>query len=177
MKSIQIIFNTGNRTVGFWGIFKLKMILNLHRSFELYYKFWGTEQALTHPEIKSKYQSLVGGLMYTTICTWPNIAYAAQSLSQFSSNPGPEHLTGVKHVYRYLKGTIDLSITYSGDNKSDITLYLDVDWENNLDNQRSVSGYVSLLSGGAMTWSSKKQPTVALSSMEAKYMVLAKTIK
>jgi hypothetical protein len=72
---------------------------------------------------------------------------------------------------------IDLGITYSGNNTSDIILYSDADWGNNLDDQRSVSGYVSVLSGGATTWSSKKQPTVALSSMEAEYMALANTTR
>ena len=80
-----------------------------------------------------------------------------------------------KQVYHYLKGMINLSITYSGNNTSDIILYSDADWGNNLDDQWSVSGYVSALSGGATTWSSKKQPTMALSSMEADYMALANT--
>jgi hypothetical protein len=113
--------------------------------------------------------------MYTAISTQSDSAYAIQSLSQFSSNPGPEHLTAAKQVYHYLKGMIDLSITYSGNNTYNIILYSDADWGNNLDNRRSVSGYVSVLSGGAMTWSSKKQPTVALSSMEAEYMALVNT--
>jgi Reverse transcriptase (RNA-dependent DNA polymerase) len=132
---------------------------------------------IAYSEIQQTYQSLIGGLMYTAICTRPDIAYAVQSLSQFSSNPGPEHLTAAKRVYRYLKGTIDLGITYSGNNTSDIILYSDADWGNNLDDRRSVSGYVSVLSGGATTWSSKKQPTVALSSMEAEYMALANTTR
>jgi hypothetical protein len=119
------------------------------------------------------YQSLVGGLMYVAISTQPDIAFTVWSLSQFSSNPGPQHLTAVKRVYHYLKGTIDLSITCLGDKKSDITLYSDADWGSNADDRRSISGYVSILSGGATTWSSKKQPTVALSSMEAEYMALS----
>jgi len=53
MKSIRIIFKTGSRTVGFWGVFKLNTILNLHRSFELYYEFWGAEQALIQPQVNS----------------------------------------------------------------------------------------------------------------------------
>ena len=132
---------------------------------------------ITFPEIKERYQSLVGGLMYAAICTRPDIAYAIQCLSQYSSNPGPEHLTAVKRVYRYLKGTIDLGIIYSGDETSDITLYSDADWGKYLDDRRSISGYVSVLSKGATTWSSKKQPTVALSSMEAEYIALAHTTR
>jgi hypothetical protein len=88
----------------------------------------------------------------------------------------PAHnISPVKCVYCYLKGMIDLSITYSGDKKSDITLYFDADWGSNTDDWRSISGYLSILSGGATTWSSKKQPTVVLSSMEAEYMALSHT--
>jgi hypothetical protein len=90
---------------------------------------------ITHSEIQQTYQSLIGGLMYAATCTQPDIAYAIQSLSQFSSNPGPEHLTAAKRVYHYLKGMIDLVITYSGNNTSDIILYSDADWGNNLDEQ------------------------------------------
>jgi hypothetical protein len=59
--------------------------------------------------------------------------------------------------------------------KSDITLYSDANWGSNTDDQRSISRYVSMLSGGATTWSSKKQPTVMLPSMEAEYMALSNT--
>lgn len=111
--------------------------------------------------------------MWAGITTRPDIFFAAQHLSQFSSNPSPEHLTALKRVYRYLKGTINLGIMYTATNTAYLTLFTDADWANNLDDRRSISGYVSTISGGAITWSSKKQPTMALSSMEAEYMALA----
>lgn len=136
----------------------------------------------SYPEIRRIYQSMVGGLMWAAITTRPDIAHAVQSLSQFGINPGPIHLTALKRVYRYLRGTTNLGITYSrngNDNLQmyadfkDVVLYTDADWANNQDDRKSISGYVSMLSGGATTWSSKKQATVALSTMEAEYVALA----
>jgi hypothetical protein len=135
----------------------------------------------SHPEIKCVYQSMVGGLMYAAITTRPDIAYAVQTLSQFNINPGPAHLTAVKRVYRYLSGTKNLGITYSATSDpitmhadfSEPKLYTDADWGNSLDDRKSISGYISTFAGGAVTWSSKKQATVALSTMEAEYIALS----
>jgi hypothetical protein len=136
----------------------------------------------SYPEIQHVYQSMVGGIMYAAIITSPDIAYAVQTLSQFNTNPGPVHLTAVKRVYRYLRGTPDLGITYSASDESDIEMhadfshpavYTDADWANSKDDRKSISGYVSIFAGGATTWSSKKQATVALSTMEAEYIALS----
>nr|GAT45508.1 predicted protein [Mycena chlorophos] len=146
----------------------------------------------SYPDIKQTYQSMVGALMYAAITTRPDIAYAVQTLSQYSINPGPVHLTAVKHVYRYLRGTINLGITYSADGNPHLTMhadhtdvrppeiagaepvvFTDADWANNRDDRKSISGFVSTLAGGAISWSSKKQPSVALSTMEAEYIALS----
>ncbi|KAF7371923.1 Reverse transcriptase Ty1/copia-type domain-containing protein [Mycena venus] len=140
----------------------------------------------SHPDIKNVYQSMVGALMYAAITTRPDIAYAVQTLSQFSSNPGPVHLTAVKRVYRYLRGTTNLGITYSASPDSNIVmhadfseprLYSDADWGNAVDDRKSISGFVTTVAGGAVTWSSKKQPTVALSTMEAEYIALSHAVR
>jgi hypothetical protein len=130
----------------------------------------------TYPEINREYQSMTGELLYAAIMTRPDIAYAVQTLSQFNTNPGPIHLTAVKRVYRYLRGTTNLGITYKASADSDssqLKLFTDADWGNSLVDRKSISGYVSMLSGGATTWSSKKQATVALSTMEAEYIALS----
>jgi hypothetical protein len=119
---------------------------------------------------------MTGELLYAAIMTRPDIAYAVQTLSQFNINPGPIHLTAVKRVYRYLRGTTNLGITYKASADSDSPqpkLFTDADWGNFLVDRKSISGYVSMLSGGATTWSSKKQATVALSTMEAEYVALS----
>jgi hypothetical protein len=119
---------------------------------------------------------MVGSLMYAAILTRPDIAFAAQTLSQFNLNPGPAHLTAVKCVFRYLRATLDLGILYRPDQHSALELFSDADWVNSPDDRRSVTGYLSMLAGGVVTCNSKKQPTTALSSMEAEYMALSSAV-
>jgi hypothetical protein len=132
-----------------------------------------TPDSDTYPEVKRVYQNMIGSLMYAAISTRPDIAFAVQTLSQFNMNPSPAHLTAVKRVFRYLRSTINLGIKYNSNDHSTIELFSDADWGNSPDDRRSVTGYLSMLAGGVVTWNSKKQPTTALSSMEAEYMALA----
>ncbi|KAJ8481821.1 hypothetical protein ONZ51_g5747 [Trametes cubensis] len=111
------------------------------------------------------YQAAIGTLMYAALGTRPDISYAVQTLSQFSSRPGPSHWTAVKRVFRYLKGTLDHGITYGR--------YSDADWGANPVDCKSISGYAFLIGGGVVAWSSKKQAVVALSSTEAEYMAIS----
>jgi hypothetical protein len=120
------------------------------------------------------YAIAIGSLLYAAMCTRPDIAFAIQSLSQFTSNPGPEHWTAVKRVLRYLKGTRDYALTYTGQDDEGKPIkvigYTDADWGSNPVDRKSISGYSYMLGGAAISWSSKKQPTVALSSTEAEYI-------
>ena len=123
---------------------------------------------------KVPYQSAVGAIMYAMLGTRPDIAFAITALSQFSTNPGHLHWLALKRVLRYLRGTMDHKLTYGGSNICQHPLklvsYCDSDWGSDIDDRRSISGYVFLLSGGAVSWKTKKQPTVAQSSVEAEYM-------
>ena len=109
--------------------------------------------------------TLIGSLMYLAIGTRPNIAYSVQRLAQFMQNPRPIHWTAVKHIFRYLKGTRTLGLTYGGSdeelNNEELNIYCDADWASDV-GRKSISGYIITLAGGAMAWSSKKQSTVAL---------------
>src|ERR1700733_11109047 len=120
------------------------------------------------------YESVVGSLMYAMVCTRPDIAHAVGVLSRFMSKPGKEHWTIVKQVFRYLRGTSDYGLCYQGRPGLDRVLgihgFVDVDWVGDLDQRRSTSGYVFNLFGGAISWMSKKQSIVALSTTEAEYM-------
>ena len=120
------------------------------------------------------YVSVVGSLMYAMACTRPDIALAVGVLSMFISKPGKEHWTIVKQVFRYLRGTSDYGLCYQGrpglDRVFDIRGFVDADWAGDLDQRRSISGYVFNLFGGAASWMSKKQSVVALSTTEAEYM-------
>jgi hypothetical protein len=124
---------------------------------------------------ETEYQSLVGSLMYAMTGTRPDLAYAVSQLSQFNARPTSTHLTAAKRVLRYLKGHADLGITY-GDDDDSLNGYCDADWGANED-RKSISGYLFMLGGGAISWSSKKQSTVALSSTEAEYIALVQAAK
>ena len=86
------------------------------------------------------------------------------------SNPGPAHWTAVKHVFRYLNGTRSLGITYHKGGEIEPLAYSDADWGSDTNDRKSISGYVFIMSTGPISWQSKKQPMIALSSMEAEYM-------
>lgn len=120
------------------------------------------------------YQSMVGSLLYCSISTRPDIAHAVSMVSKFNSDPRECHLTAAKRILRYLKGTIDLSLVY-GKVEPDPGLigFSDADWAGDMDTRRSTSGYVFLLSNGAISWSSERQTTVALSTAEAEYVALS----
>eukprot|EP00253_Pinus_taeda_P007701 PITA_07701 len=120
------------------------------------------------------YASVVDSLMYVMVCTRPNIAHEVGVLSRFISKPGKEHWIVVKWVFRYLRGISDYGLCYQGrlglDRVLDIHGFVDADWAGDLDQRRSTSGYTFNLFGGAVSWMSKKQSIVALSTTKAKYM-------
>ena len=105
--------------------------------------------------------------MYAAIGMQPNISFAVQTLM---SNPGPAHWAAVKHVFRYLNGMQKLGIIYRQGREVEPLTYLDANWGSNINDRKSISGYVFQMAGRPISWQSKKQPTIALSSMEAKYM-------
>ena len=117
------------------------------------------------------YESAVGSLMYAMVCTRPDIAHAVGVLSRFMSKPGKEHWTIVKWVFSYIRGTSDYGLCYQGrpglERVVDIHGFVDADWVGDLDQRRCTSGYVFNLFGGAVSWMSKKQSVVALSTTEA----------
>lgn len=119
------------------------------------------------------YQEAVGSILYLAQCTRPDISFAIANVSKFNQNPGRAHWNAVKRIFRYLKGTMDYKLEYSAGANSNIIGYSDADWAADTDDRKSCTGYVFKLQGGAISWASKKQHTVALSSTEAEYMALA----
>jgi len=128
-------------------------------------------------EFRTLYQSIIGSIMYAAIGCRPDLAYAATRLSSFSSNPDQSHLSAAKHTLRYIKGTLGAKLTYKGNHSRDCIGYSDSCWGGNLEDRKSTTGHCFFLSGGAVTWTSKKQPTVALSSVEAEYMAITSAAK
>jgi hypothetical protein len=122
---------------------------------------------------KRKYPQLIGKLLYLATCTWLDISYAVQELSRFMSNWGERHWNAAKHVVRYLKGTKHYGIIYGNLDKPYplFRTFADSDWASG-EQRRSVAGYIIKMGGGPISWSSKKQTVVTLSSSEAEYIAL-----
>ena len=117
------------------------------------------------------YINAVGSLMYLAISSRPDIAYSVGVLARFNSNPGPLHWKAVKHLLRYLKGTMDIKLVYGpSDSSEPFITYTDADHGGNPDNGRSTGGYLVRIGTGAVSWSSKLQSLVALSTTEAEYV-------
>ena len=118
-----------------------------------------------------QYQSMVGSLLHAARATRPDIAHAVGIVSKFNAAPTQAHLMAVKRIFRYLKGTIDLKLQYRSDGEN-LLGYSDADWANDVDDRHSTTGNVFTMSGGAISWLSQKQTTVALSTAEAEYIAL-----
>ena len=117
------------------------------------------------------YLQAVGALLYLAIATRPDISYAVGVLARYSHNPGPAHWTAVKHLFRYLKGTLDLALVYSPVPGAPLFLtYTDSDHGGDKDTGKSTGGYLVKMGSGAISWSSKLQSIVTLSTTEAEYV-------
>ena len=114
------------------------------------------------------YREAVGSLMYAAMGTRPDIAFATSTVAQFSENPGWVHWEAVKRIFKYLLGTKKLELTYGGDQRG-LVGYVDADGASQ-EHRRAISGYVFMVDGGAVSWSSKKQELVTLSTTEAEYV-------
>ncbi|XP_055916035.1 uncharacterized protein LOC129948908 [Eupeodes corollae] len=122
---------------------------------------------------KIPYQQAIGSLLFAAQCTRPDICFTVNKLSKFNNCPGREHWTAVKRLFRYLKGTKSAKLKCSRNGNPEFQIYSDSDWASDCDERRSVTGYVCILQGGAVSWATKHQPTVALSTTEAEYMALS----
>jgi len=122
---------------------------------------------------KERYQSAVGSLMYAMIGTRPDIPFSVSAVSQYSTNPGRMHWTAGRRIFRYLSGTQIQGLNYG---RGYCGGYSNADCGSGED-RRSIGGYAFMVHGAAVSWASKKQPSVALSSTEAEYMSLAQGVK
>ncbi|KAL0301617.1 UNVERIFIED_CONTAM: Retrovirus-related Pol polyprotein from transposon TNT 1-94 [Sesamum radiatum] len=103
-----------------------------------------------------EYASAIGSLMYAMHCTRPDITFAVCRLSRFTSNPSIEHWKGIRRVFGYLKGTANLGLFY---NRFPAVLegYSDASWITIIGNNKSTSGWIFTLAGGAVAWASKNK--------------------
>jgi hypothetical protein len=124
--------------------------------------------------VDKPYRSVLGSVMWGQLATCPDLSFAVSLLARFQANPGIEHWIALLHVIGYIKNTIDYGLTYSRDADLSPLAFVDADYGGCRDTRRSTSGYVFTMAGGAVTWSSKRQATVALSTVEAEYVAMSR---
>ena len=124
------------------------------------------------------YQEIIGSLIYVMSCTRPDICFIVSKLSQFMHSPTNTHMNMAKNVLKYLKGTMNYCLTFKKSNEITLLGYSDSDWGSSSD-RKSISGYCFKMcdDGPLISWRSKKQPIVSLSSCEAEYVAMTSAIQ
>lgn len=122
---------------------------------------------------KVSYQEAVGSLLHACQISRPDIAYSVSAVSRYNKNHRKIHWSAVKRIFRYLKGTINYRLEYNRDAYKDIEGFNDADWGNKMTDRKSVTGSCFRFQGALISWFSKKQQTVALSTTEAEYMTMS----
>jgi hypothetical protein len=132
------------------------------------------EQCDPHPDpaFHRRYRGIVGSLGYLVNMTRPDLAWSYSERSKYVQNPGKDHMDAAPHVLRYLRATYEQVIVYERTNEMANTIWgwVDSDWAADLDSRRSHTGYVLMLTGGAVSWKSRRQDCVSLSTSEAEYV-------
>jgi hypothetical protein len=124
------------------------------------------------------YQTIVGCLQFACIGTRPNISYAVSVAAKYCLNPSPAHYNALRRILKYLAGTLDLGLFFSGSNHPlSLSAYSDADFAMDLDDRKSRSGYILFVNHGPVFWASCKQASYASSTTEAKYLAASSTTK
>ena len=126
---------------------------------------------LLHGEQVTSYRKIIGMVLYLSTCTRPDISYTVSILSRFLKAPMTKHMAAAKRLLRYIKGTKEYSLKY--DEKGMLEGWCDASWADDKEDRKSTSGYIITYGGGPIAWKSKKQKSVALSTVEAEYYALA----
>jgi len=127
----------------------------------------------------TEYQRCIGSLMYLMVCTQPDIAFAVGVLSRYVASPGNVHMLVVKYVFWYLCGTSKYRLVFCANDSIDSPpmAYVDSDWAGDWADRKSISGYTILLDGGAISWGSKKQSSMSLSTVEVEFIAASTVVK
>ena len=118
------------------------------------------------------YQSAVGKLLYVSNRTRPDIAFAVSAVAKFTAKPTDQHRKAVKHILRYIAGTTNFGLQFTRSGSADCTGFSDADWAGDIDDRKSMSGYIFKVGDAPVSWKSVKQSCVALSTAKAEYISL-----
>lgn len=127
--------------------------------------------------VDAPYREAIGSLMYLMVGTRPDIAFAVSKLAKYVENPTVTQWKAVKRLLRYVIKTMEYGIWFCADNALEPFGYVDSDWAGDVIARKSTSGYVFVMGGGAVSWCSRQQEVVALSSTEAEYISLCSGMK
>lgn len=125
---------------------------------------------------KRPYREAIGSLLFAAQITRPDNSYGVNLLSRFSTNPGKAHWGAVKRIIRYLKGTIDKKLVYTRDD-SEIMGFCDADYAGNTDTRQTTTGFVYLFQKAAISWQSKLQKRITISTTESEYIAMVAAAK
>ena len=162
------------RTYGFWGSLPLATMLPPHTRLS-------KDDCDSTPEkaFHLRYRGIVGSLGYLVNMTRPDLAFAYSELSKYVQHPGKSHMAAAEHTLRYLRGTFDKSLCFSRDCPIVDTPWgwVDSDWAGDTDTRPSHAAYIIMMNGGPISWKSRRQDSVALSTSEAEYMAASEVGK
>ena len=126
---------------------------------------------------KVPYQNAVGSVMYSMVGTRPDLGYAVGVISRFMSRPVKEHWQAVKWVLRYIKGSVDIKLSFKRKGNFVVRGYCDSDYGGDLDHAKSTIGMVFTAGGSPVSWRSSLQKVIVLSTTEAEYIALSEAVK
>ena len=131
------------------------------------------------PTSQELYREIIGSVNHPAVWTRPDISNTVSKLSQYLHDPSIHHMAAAKRLLRYLKATMDLKLTFIANQPLELIGYADADHANDVDDRKSYSGYCFFLSkdSAPITYSSKKQPLVAQSTMEAETIAISVAAK
>ncbi|GJX15027.1 retrovirus-related pol polyprotein from transposon TNT 1-94 [Tanacetum coccineum] len=135
--------------------------------------FWGCyKDTLRIPVEQTRFRSMVGSLMYLT-ARRPDLVFVVCMCGRYQASPTKKHLEALKRVFRYLRGTINWGLWYPKDTAMALTAYADADHVDCQDTRRSTSESAQFLGNKLVSWSSKKQKSIAISTTEAEYIAMS----
>ena len=114
---------------------------------------------------------MIGSLLYFT-ASYLDICYSVGVCIRYQSNPKESHITTVKRIIRFVSGTLDYGIWYSKDSNMSLVGFSDANWAENACDRKSTSGGCFYLGNNLVSWHSKKQNSISLSTFEAEYIVM-----